>query len=70
MKPASATIKMRTPRIMIGHCRNFMQESAGPFVSQIPAPIIGIERTTAIKFMPPITLLLIAIFFLLGRKVK
>jgi hypothetical protein len=37
--------------------------SAGSFVSQIPAPMIGIEIITASKFMNPMMLLLIAIFF-------
>jgi hypothetical protein len=63
MRPARETIKRRTPRIITGHWRNLTHVSAGSFVSQIPAPMIGIEIITASKFMNPMMLLLIAIFF-------
>lgn len=62
MRPARDTTKRRTPRIMTGHWRNLTHVSAGSFVSQIPAPMIGIERITATRFMNPMMLLLIAIF--------
>lgn len=62
MKPARETIKRRTPRIMTGHWRNLTHVSAGSFVSQIPAAMMGMERITARRFMKPMMLLLIAIF--------
>lgn len=62
MKPARDTIKRRTPRTMTGHWRNLTHVSAGSFVSQIPAAMIGMERITARRFMNPMMLLLIAMF--------
>lgn len=60
-KPASATTKINMPRMMTGHCKIFTQELSGSCASQIPAPMIGIERSIATKLMAPMTLLLNAI---------
>ena len=43
---------------MTGHCKSFPQELTGSFASQIPASMIGIERSIATKLMAPMTLLL------------
>ena len=56
--PTSATTKINIPRIMTGHCKSFPQELTGSFASQIPASMIGIERSIATKLMAPMTLLL------------
>jgi hypothetical protein len=61
MKPTIPTIKISIPKMIIGHCRILTHDSACKVVSQIPAAMIGIERSTAMKFMTPITLLLNAI---------
>ena len=58
IKPASATTKINIPRIMTCHCKSFTQELFGSFACQIPAPMIGIERSKATKLMIPMTLLL------------
>ena len=62
IKPARATTRIKIPKIMTGHCRSLTQELSASVASQIPAPMTGIERSTATKLMAPITLLLSAIF--------
>lgn len=64
IKPARATTKMTTPKIITGHCRILTQELSVSIASQIPAPITGIDNSMATKLMHPMTLLLNAIFFL------
>lgn len=55
--------------MMTGHCRILTQALSACELSQIPAPMMGIERSTATKFMAPMTLLLSAIFFFFGLEI-
>lgn len=61
MKPVNATRRMTMPRTMTGHCKTCTQALSACVASQIPAPMMGIERSKAMKFMAAMTLLLNAI---------
>ncbi|KAK8482406.1 hypothetical protein V6N12_013150 [Hibiscus sabdariffa] len=60
-KPNSATTEIEAPRIMRGHCSIFTQALSGSFASQIPAPMIGIERSKVMKLIVPTMVLFAAI---------
>lgn len=49
------------PKMMTGHCRIFTHELSCSVANQIPAPMIGIDRSMATKLIAPMTLLLRAI---------
>ncbi|OMP06457.1 hypothetical protein CCACVL1_01568 [Corchorus capsularis] len=60
MKPNRATTEIEIPRIIRGHCKILTQVLSGSFVSQIPAPIIGIERSKVMKLIAPTMVFLVA----------
>ena len=60
-KPNRATTEIEIPRTIRGHCKIFTQELSGSFASQIPVPMIGIERSKVMKLIVPTMVLLAAI---------